>query len=209
MPTASRISWVLRPRSALRTTVSTVPSILGLIILGNSHTRLATEAGDLNRGNLVVESTGLLGAYGKQDLMGVAAEECAEDHGFNRAQQDDYAIRSNRGNLVVESTGLLGSLGLLVAADSIVILLGTVERTTVSTVPSRMTMLSAATRRPRLPRRPVLSTTRLVLSALLGRNTHEILLAVGISQTILLDTVNQGLAANHDRKCQCCCRWWN
>lgn len=90
--------------------------ILGLIILGNSHTRLATEARDLNRSNLVVEST-----------------------------------------------GLLGSLGLLIAADSIVILLGTVEA--------------------------------VLLGALLGRNTHKILLAVGISQTILLDTINQGLAA--------------
>ncbi|CAG8901869.1 unnamed protein product [Penicillium egyptiacum] len=41
-----------------------------------------------------IQKDGLTDAYGKQDLMGVAAEECAEDHGFNRAQQDDYAIRS-------------------------------------------------------------------------------------------------------------------
>jgi acetyl-CoA C-acetyltransferase len=37
---------------------------------------------------------GLSDAYGKNDHMGVQAEECAEDHGFNREQQDDYAIQS-------------------------------------------------------------------------------------------------------------------
>ncbi|KAJ5972638.1 uncharacterized protein N7479_002556 [Penicillium vulpinum] len=41
-----------------------------------------------------IQKDGLTDAYGKQDLMGVAAEECAEEHGFSRAQQDDYAIRS-------------------------------------------------------------------------------------------------------------------
>lgn len=35
---------------------------------------------------------GLTDAYGKQDHMGLQAEECAQDHGFNREQQDDYAI---------------------------------------------------------------------------------------------------------------------
>ena len=29
-----------------------------------------------------------------QELMGLAAEECAQDHDFNRSQQDEYAIRS-------------------------------------------------------------------------------------------------------------------
>ncbi|KAJ6120257.1 Acetyl-CoA acetyltransferase IB [Penicillium sp. IBT 18751x] len=37
---------------------------------------------------------GLQDAYGKQELMGLQAEECAQDHGFNREQQDDYAIRT-------------------------------------------------------------------------------------------------------------------
>ncbi|KAJ6145218.1 Acetyl-CoA acetyltransferase IB [Penicillium chermesinum] len=37
---------------------------------------------------------GLQDAYGKQDLMGLSAEECAQDHDFNRQQQDDYAIRT-------------------------------------------------------------------------------------------------------------------
>lgn len=37
---------------------------------------------------------GLQDAYGKQELMGFAAEECAQDHGFNREQQDEYAIRT-------------------------------------------------------------------------------------------------------------------
>ncbi|RJE18723.1 Acetyl-CoA acetyltransferase [Aspergillus sclerotialis] len=37
---------------------------------------------------------GLSDAYGKQELMGLQAEECAQDHSFNREQQDDYAVRS-------------------------------------------------------------------------------------------------------------------
>lgn len=37
---------------------------------------------------------GLSDAYGKQELMGLQAEECAQDHSFNRDQQDDYAVRS-------------------------------------------------------------------------------------------------------------------
>lgn len=37
---------------------------------------------------------GLSDAYGKQEHMGLQGEECARDHGFNREQQDDYAIRS-------------------------------------------------------------------------------------------------------------------
>ncbi|KAF7511391.1 erg10, acetyl-CoA C-acetyltransferase [Endocarpon pusillum] len=37
---------------------------------------------------------GLTDAYGKRDHMGLAAEECAQDHSFDRKAQDDYAIRS-------------------------------------------------------------------------------------------------------------------
>ncbi|KAI9834794.1 MAG: erg10, acetyl-CoA C-acetyltransferase [Sarea resinae] len=37
---------------------------------------------------------GLTDAYGKKLHMGLQAEECAEEHVFNREQQDDYAIRS-------------------------------------------------------------------------------------------------------------------
>lgn len=37
---------------------------------------------------------GLQDAYGKQELMGLQAEECAQDHDFNREQQDNYAIRT-------------------------------------------------------------------------------------------------------------------
>merc|ERR1712230_332438 len=36
---------------------------------------------------------GLTDAYAEQH-MGLAGEECASDHGFNREQQDDYCIRS-------------------------------------------------------------------------------------------------------------------
>lgn len=38
--------------------------VLGLIILGDGNTRLATETGDLDGGNLVVENTGLLSSLG-------------------------------------------------------------------------------------------------------------------------------------------------
>jgi len=41
-----------------------------------------------------IQKDGLQDAYGKQELMGFAAEECAQDHGFGREAQDDYAIRS-------------------------------------------------------------------------------------------------------------------
>lgn len=37
---------------------------------------------------------GLSDAYGKQEHMGLQGEECARDHGFNREEQDDYAIQS-------------------------------------------------------------------------------------------------------------------
>lgn len=37
---------------------------------------------------------GLTDAYGKRDHMGLQAEECAKDHDFDRAAQDDYAIRT-------------------------------------------------------------------------------------------------------------------
>lgn len=41
-----------------------------------------------------VMKDGLTDAYGKQDSMGVHAEECAQEHSFSREQQDDYAIRT-------------------------------------------------------------------------------------------------------------------
>lgn len=37
---------------------------------------------------------GLSDAYGKKELMGLQAEECADDYSFTREQQDDYAIRT-------------------------------------------------------------------------------------------------------------------
>ncbi|KAI9367820.1 Thiolase, N-terminal domain-containing protein [Aspergillus egyptiacus] len=43
---------------------------------------------------------------GKQELMGLQAEECAQDHGFNREQQDDYAIRSYQKAQAAQKTGL-------------------------------------------------------------------------------------------------------
>ena len=43
---------------------------------------------------------------GKQELMGLQAEECAQDHGFNRQQQDDYAIRSYEKAQAAQAAGL-------------------------------------------------------------------------------------------------------
>lgn len=37
---------------------------------------------------------GLSDAYGKKELMGLQAEECAQDYTFSREQQDEYALRS-------------------------------------------------------------------------------------------------------------------
>lgn len=49
---------------------------------------------------------GLMDAYGKQELMGLQAEECAQDHGFNRQQQDDYAIRTYEKAQAAQKTGV-------------------------------------------------------------------------------------------------------
>lgn len=46
---------------------------------------------------------GLTDAY-KNEHMGLQGEECADDHGFNREQQDDYCIRSyKKANAAVEA----------------------------------------------------------------------------------------------------------
>lgn len=37
---------------------------------------------------------GLSDAYGKKELMGLQAEECAQDYTFSREQQDEYALQS-------------------------------------------------------------------------------------------------------------------
>ncbi|KKA18044.1 Acetyl-CoA C-acetyltransferase [Rasamsonia emersonii CBS 393.64] len=53
-----------------------------------------------------VMKDGLTDAYGKQELMGLQAEECAQDHGFNREQQDDYAIRTYQRAQAAQKAGL-------------------------------------------------------------------------------------------------------
>ncbi|PGH18507.1 hypothetical protein AJ80_04477 [Polytolypa hystricis UAMH7299] len=50
---------------------------------------------------------GLMDAYGKQELMGLQAEECAQEHGFNREQQDDYAIQSYTRAQAAQKSGAL------------------------------------------------------------------------------------------------------
>ncbi|KAI1928737.1 erg10, acetyl-CoA C-acetyltransferase [Ophidiomyces ophidiicola] len=47
---------------------------------------------------------GLTDAW-KQEIMGLQAEECAEDHGFNRQQQDDYAIHTYERAQVAQKAG--------------------------------------------------------------------------------------------------------
>jgi acetyl-CoA C-acetyltransferase len=44
---------------------------------------------------------------GKQELMGLQAEECAQDHSFSREQQDEYAIRSYEKAQAAQKAGLL------------------------------------------------------------------------------------------------------
>ncbi|KAI9866585.1 MAG: erg10, acetyl-CoA C-acetyltransferase [Trichoglossum hirsutum] len=47
---------------------------------------------------------GLTDAY-KKEHMGLQGEECAQDHGFNREQQDDYAIQSYQRAQAAERNG--------------------------------------------------------------------------------------------------------
>ncbi|OAP63248.1 acetyl-CoA C-acetyltransferase [Fonsecaea erecta] len=49
---------------------------------------------------------GISDAYGKQEHMGLQGEECARDHGFNREQQDDYAIQSYQRAQAAQKDGL-------------------------------------------------------------------------------------------------------
>lgn len=48
---------------------------------------------------------GLTDAYGKREHMGLQAEECAQDHGFSREEQDEYAIRSIQKAQAAEKAG--------------------------------------------------------------------------------------------------------
>jgi acetyl-CoA C-acetyltransferase len=50
---------------------------------------------------------GLMDAYGKQELMGLQAEECAQDYEFTRQDQDEYAIRSYQKAQAAQNAGLL------------------------------------------------------------------------------------------------------
>ena len=43
---------------------------------------------------------------GKQELMGLQAEECAQDHTFNREDQDEYAIRTYKKAQAAQQAGL-------------------------------------------------------------------------------------------------------
>lgn len=55
--------------------------------------RLGAKYGDQTLVDGVLKD-GLTDAYGKKDHMGLSAEECAQDHGFDRQAQDDYAVGS-------------------------------------------------------------------------------------------------------------------
>ncbi|KAI9680070.1 MAG: erg10, acetyl-CoA C-acetyltransferase [Caeruleum heppii] len=48
---------------------------------------------------------GLTDAYGKKQHMGMSGEECAQDHGFSREQQDEYAIQSYQKAQAAEKNG--------------------------------------------------------------------------------------------------------
>ena len=49
---------------------------------------------------------GLSDAYGKKEHMGLQGEECAQDHGFNREQQDEFAIQSYKRAQDAQQKGL-------------------------------------------------------------------------------------------------------
>lgn len=51
---------------------------------------------------------GLIDAYGKKQHMGLSAEECAHDHGFNREQQDEYAIKAYQKAQEAQKNGWFG-----------------------------------------------------------------------------------------------------
>ncbi|KAI9802180.1 MAG: hypothetical protein M1825_002900 [Sarcosagium campestre] len=48
---------------------------------------------------------GLTDAYGQKQHMGMAAEECADDHDFNREQQDDYAVKTYKNAQTAQANG--------------------------------------------------------------------------------------------------------
>ena len=48
---------------------------------------------------------GLTDSYQKKEHMGLAGEECADDHAFNREQSDDYAIRSYQKAQAAQKSG--------------------------------------------------------------------------------------------------------
>jgi acetyl-CoA C-acetyltransferase len=50
---------------------------------------------------------GQMDAYGKQELMGLQAEECAQEYEFTRQDQDEYAIRSYQKAQAAQNAGLL------------------------------------------------------------------------------------------------------
>jgi len=50
---------------------------------------------------------GLMDAY-KKEHMGLQGEECADDHGFNREQSDDYCIRSYKKAQWAQESGWFG-----------------------------------------------------------------------------------------------------
>ncbi|KAJ5628348.1 Thiolase-likesubgroup [Penicillium lividum] len=58
-----------------------------------TNSRTGTKFGHQTQVDGIMKD-GLQDAYGKQELMGLQAEECAQDYEFTRQQQDDYAIRT-------------------------------------------------------------------------------------------------------------------
>lgn len=66
--------------------------------MSNTPHYLATMRNGAKFGNQTlvdgVLRDGLSDAYGKQDHMGLQGEECAQEHGITREQQDEYAINS-------------------------------------------------------------------------------------------------------------------
>ncbi len=56
-----------------------------------------------------VQKHGLRDAYGKQELMGMQAELCSQDHDFSREAQDEYAIKTYQRAQAATEAGVFAS----------------------------------------------------------------------------------------------------
>merc|ERR1712000_170099 len=106
-PTRSSRPWNAQASSPTRSRKSTSamsPKPTWVRTLPNMRT--GAKFGNVSMVDGVLKD-GLTDAYAEQH-MGLAGEECASDHGFNREQQDDYCIRSYKKAQAAQESGWFG-----------------------------------------------------------------------------------------------------